>query len=423
MAHDRAIETTHGFQRFPLLPPMGGKDPRDGNPLLQKRTEIQQLKDLRARLASPDVGTFVVTEEDRSAIRRMDVELQEIQGLSNVVYAASERTARGFAAARSGLETLLEETDPTPVAAARFRALADLAGLLERVFGSQAPSGAALAPEAERIADALRDVAHRLEDDDVVDVESSLAAVAARKEADHADQVARWLRSFDAIVRRVDLPFPTFLQDALAILEGQAAEGDGGGLIESWAEIQRSVRGEVPVLAHESFEWTRPLGERERAGKWLTAIGLGFLGLTEEVGGTEDFFIPFWLIEAGGRRWMVDACRVTSTTVFELDGRWEDVGRRLGAPVALRRPLAVAMPAVTPEGAKRAVSSALRQAGSHNAEMSEPRLVLLPGTRIEYRKKGRSQRQRLSCLDDRLSLEQAVLDRLSIGRRLQERFQ
>jgi hypothetical protein len=423
MAHDRAIESTHGFQRFPLLPPVGTKEVRDGNPLLHKRAEIQTLKDLRARLASPDVGTFVVTDEDRTAIRRMDVELQEIQGLSNVVYAGTERTARGFAAARNGLEVLLEETDPIPVVGARYRALADLAGLLERVFDSDSPSGTALAPEAERIAEALRDVAHRLEEDEVVDVESSLAAVAARKEAEHAGEVARWLRSFDAIVRRVDLGFPTFLQDALAILEGQGAEADGADLIESWAEIQRSVRGEVPVLAHESFDWARPLGERERGGRWLSAIGLGFLGLTEEVGATEDFFIPFWLVDAGGKRWMVDACRVTSSSVFELDGRWEDVGRRLGSPVALRRPLNVAMPSVTARAAKQAVASALRQAGSHNAVISEPRVALLPGTRIEYRKKGRSRRQRLSCLDDRLSLEQAVLDRLSVGRRLQERFQ
>lgn len=423
MAHDRAIETTHGFQRFPLLPAVGVDDARDGNPLLRKRTEIQGLKDLRARLASPDVGTFVVTDEDRTAIRRMDVELQEIQGLSNVVYAATERTARGFAAARSGLEALLEDTEPAPLAAARFRALADLAALLERVFGSAAPSGAALAPEAERIGEALREVAGGLEHGDEVDVESSLAAVAARKEAEHADQVACWLRSFDAIVRRVDLPFPAFLKDAIAILEVAGAESDGAALIESWAEIQRSVRGEVPVLAHESFEWARPLGERERSGRLLGAIGLGFLGLTEEVGGTEDFFLPFWLVEAGGRRWMVDACRVTPSPVFELDTRWEDVGRRLDAPVALRRPLTVAMPIVTARGARQAVASALREAGSHNAEMSEPRLALLPGTRIEFRKKGRARRQRLSCLDDRLALEQAVLDRLSVGRRLQERFQ
>ena len=423
MAHDRAIESTYGFQRFPLLPPVGTKTARDGNPLLQKRAEIQKLKELRARLASPDVGTFVVTDEDRTAIRSMDVELQEIQGLSNVVWAATERNARGFAAARSGLEMLLAETEPSPLVAARFRALADLAGLLERVYDSASPSGAATAPEAERIARALRDVASRLEDGDAVDVESSLAAVAAKKEAEHADQIARWLRSFDAIVRRVDLPFPTFLNDALAILEGQGADGDGAALIESWAEIQRSVRGEVPVLAHESFEWARPLGERERGGKLLGALGLGFLGMTEEVGRTEDFFIPFWLVEAGGRRWMVDACGVTTTGVFELDARWEDVGKRLGTPVAVRRPLHVAMPTVTALGARQAVASALRQAGSHNAGMSEPRLALLPAARIEYTKKGRSQRQRLACLDDRLTLEQTVLDRLSVGRRLQERFQ
>ena len=422
MAHDRAIESTLGFQRFPLLPPVGAAASADGNPLLQKRAEIQKLKDLRARLASPDVGAFVVTEEDRVAVRRMDVELRGIQGLSNVVYAATEHTARGFAAARSGLEALLEETEPQPIVAARFRALADLAGLLERVFGSTAPSGEALAPEAERIAAALRDVAKRLEDD-AVDVESSLAAVAARKEADHAEQFARWLRSFDAIVRRVDMPFTTFLNDALAILQSSGAGAEGADLIESWAHIQRSVRGEVPVLAHESFDWARPLGERERAGKWLGAIGLGFLGLTEEVGATEEFFLPFWLVEAGGKRWMVDACGVTSASVFELDGQWRDVAQRLGSPVAVRRPLQVPMPKVTPHAAKQAVASALRQSGSHNTEISEPRLALLPGTRIEYRKKGRSQRQRVSCFDDRLALEQTVLDRLSVGRRLQERFQ
>jgi hypothetical protein len=424
MAQDRAKEVTLGFQRFPLLPSIDSGAAVDGNPLLKRRTEIQQLKDLRARLASPDVGTFVVTDEDRRAIRTMDLELREIQGLSNVAMAGAERTARGFAAARNNLESLLEETDPHALVAERLRALADLAGLLERAFESSSLVGESMAPDAERIGEALRDVARRFETEQGLGAERSLISVAARREADHADALARWLRSYDAVVRRVGLGFGTFLEDTLAILGQEGSGGrDGARAIESYAAIQKAMRGEIPVLAHERFEWVAPLGRRERKGKLFAAIGLGFLGLTEEVGNTEHFFIPFWLVQASGSRWLVDACGSGGEQAHRFDDGWSDLVRRLDTPVALQRPLDVPVPTVSAARAAEIVATALRLEGRVNPEIDRPQLALLPATRIEYVKKGRPERHRLSCLDDRLPVEPTVIERLSVGRRLKERFQ
>jgi len=418
-AHDRAMEATLGYQRFPLLSGLRGNGATSGNPLDRERGELQPIKTLRARMASPDVGNFVMTDDDRATIRRLDMELQVVQGLSNVVSAVAEGTARGYAAARNSFEVLLEEADLHPATADRFRALAELAGMLERALDAQSLSGTAMAEEADRLAATLAEVAGRLGQVDNVGVETSLSSVAALKEAEHARDLARWLRAYDAVVRRVDLPFSAFVAEAAELL-GVRADDNADRVVESCAQVQRAVRGEVPVLVHDRFDWTAPLAEGERKGKWLAMIGLGFLGLTESVGSVEELYVPFWLLEAGGSRWLVDACQVTSEPVLRLDDGWRDVA--LGSPSVLRRPLPVPAPGIGAEAAEQRVRSALRSAGSHNAEVSDARLALLPAARIEYERKGRTTRVRLALLEDRLALGDAVNGRLATARRLQERF-
>ncbi len=419
-AHDRAMEATLGYQRLPLLPGVRPNGGTADHPLARDRAELQPIKTLRARMASPDVGTFVVTDEDRAAIRGLDMQLQVVQGLSNVVSAVGEGTARGYAAARNSFELLLAETDLDPATADRFRALAELSGLLERTLGAQSVSGAAVAEEADRIAETLSDVAERLGQVDDVGIETSLSSVAALKEAGHARELARWLRAYDAVVRRVDVSFATFVAEAGEIL-GVSDGKDTDRLVEACAEIQRGVRGEVPVLVHDRFEWAEPLAAGERKGRLLAMIGLGFLGLTETVGSIEEILVPFWLVEAGGSRWLVDACRVTPEPALRMDDAWRDVG--LDSPAVLRRPLPVPAPVVGSEAAKEQARTALRATGSHNAEVSDARLALLPAVKIRYEKKGRTTRVRHALLGDRLALGEAVDARLAVARRLRERFE
>jgi hypothetical protein len=369
------------------------------------------------------VQTFAVTEDDRGRIAAMDHRLEEIVGLSNAAHAATQGTAEGFAAARHNLEALLAAGHLDADVADRYRALARLADLLERALGSHTLSGAAFAPEAESIAADLHAVATRLDRHDRTALGDSLAAIAARKEASRAAEFGRMLRSYDAIVRRADVRFVTFVEDTLAIL-GQAAAGDGSGeLFEGCAGAFRVLRGEVPAHVHESFEWARPLAENRRKGKWLRMFGLGFLGLTEDVAELEELFVPFWLVEAGGQRWLVDAANAVDVPAFPLEGAWQDLGSSLGQPVPLRRQRGLIMPTVTATRATQLVQDALRARGAHNVRLSEPVLAMVPAARARLRTSRGKERTVLSCLADRLQLRPEAFAGLATTRRLQERFQ
>ena len=422
-AHDRALEAAFGFEQFPLLPSVRPSAADARNPLLQRRDEVLTLRELRARLASPDVQTFAVTEDDRCKIAALDNRLEEIVGLSNAAHAAMQGTSEGFAAARHNLEALLASGHLDADVADRYRALARFASLMERALASRTLTGAALAPEAEGIAEELTDVATRLEHQDRAALGDSLAAIAARKEANRAAEFGRMLRSYDAIVRRADIGFVTFVEDTLAILGHAAADDGGGELFESCAGAFRALRGEVPARVHESFDWARPLAEGRRKGKWLRVFGLGFLGLTEDISDLEEMFVPFWLVEAGGQVWLVDAARAVDTPAFPLEGAWKDLGASLGQAVPVRKQRGLIMPTVTATRARQLVQDALRAKGAHNTRLSEPALAMVPAAKARLRTARGKERTVLSCLADRLQLRPDAVAGLAVTRRLQERFQ
>lgn len=422
-AHDRALEAAFGFEQYPLLPSVRPTAPDTRNPLLVRRDDVLRLRELRARLASPDVQTFAVTDDDRARITAMDDRLEEIVGLSNAAHAASRQTAEGFAAARHNIEALLSSDRLDPDVADRYRALSRLASLMERALASHDIGGAALAPEADAIATDLEAVAARLDRNDGARVGDSLAAIAARKEAGRAIELGRILRSYDVIARRPGVGLAAFVADSLAIMGRDASDDAGSELFDGCASAFRVLRGELPAPVHESFDWVRPHADRACRGRFLGMIGLGFLGFTEGIADVEELLVPFWLVTAGTQRWLVDAANSVHMPAFPLEGAWNDIGARLSEPVPLRRQRGLIMPTVTRSRAVQIVQDELRARGAHNAHVAEPTLAMLPAAKVRLRTSRGRERSVLTCLSDRLHLKPEALVGLATTRRMQERFQ
>lgn len=380
---DRALETLGAFGQFRLVPPPIPVTAERDNPLVQRRPHILTLKDLRARLASEQVGAFATTDVDKAAIQTLDRRLAELVYLSNVAEAASRRTAIGFSTARRNLESLLAEVDQSlalegtrepglaaylAAVKARYSGLVELCRVCEEIADSASVSGATTADHLERVAIALDAVGPAIEASDYSPADTMPMVVGVRQEAAACRTLAKWLRSFDALSAGSRVAFSAFVQEVAGLFDGAPLEATGE-LLEVATFAVRAARGEVAIGAIVDDGWVGGWAEGARTKK-----AFGLFGAEERIARTEPFLLPIWAADvsysaATGAVFkegveakafaIVDACSPTPERVRLYQDANHPIPLGLAVPRVIRSS-AVALPRSTSAAAQTAITSALR---------------------------------------------------------------
>lgn len=319
---DRALECVGGYAQHPLLG-LPVRAPTRGalgiHPLRMQRAHVLGLKGLRARLAAETVSAFAQTDGDRRSLARLDEDLGTLFTLSNVVEASDSRTGAGYAAARrnltelaSGVEATLARAGAKDAAHAaylgalvsRYRALADLAELVETLTTATAAPG--FAESADRIAAGLEQAAFAAQASNHSPMESMSTVIGIQHEAASARALAAWLRAFEALAARSPVTFAAFVADLDPFTGGGHLTPDEQlGLVDAVAFGVRAARGEVSLPLLDDFSWVDGWAEQGKQKR-----SLGMFGADERVAEVQTFLTPVWVVDV--------SYSVTSGTVFTL---------------------------------------------------------------------------------------------------------
>lgn len=308
---DRALERIGAYGQFPLVtvpvraPVQQSSQP---NPLVAYRREILGLKGLKARLSSEDVASFASRDADKVTIRSMDRHLSSLVHLSNVAEAAASRTGDGYAAARRNLEVLSEDVaqsittegaqDPALGAFLyalhqRFQALIEICRICEEAGSPNPISGAALADRAEATAATLNETGARVEASNCAPADTMPVVVAVHQEAASARSLARWLRAYDQITGRSQVPFPTFVGDMDPLTGGGSLSPEAqSDMLDAIGFVLNAARGATGAPVVADFSWVGSWAEKGRQRK-----SMGMFGFEEQIASVEQFLTPFWVAD------------------------------------------------------------------------------------------------------------------------------
>jgi len=445
---DRSLERLGGYGQFPLVtvpvraPVQQSYTP---NPLVAYRREILSLKGLKARLGSEEVIAFATRDADKLAIRYMDRHLTSLVHLSNVAEAAASRTARGYAAARKNLEVMIEDVAQSlPTEGAqdralgaflyalqqRYQALAEICRICEEADSGNPIAGAPLAERAEAAAANLSVTAQHVEASNYAPADTMPVVVAIHQEAAAARALGRWLRAYDRIAGRSQVPFPVFVGDVDGLTGGGSVGPEAQAeLLDAVAHVLNAARGIAGVPAVADFNWVGAWAEQARQKK-----SFGMFGVEEQLAHVEQFMSPFWVADisfsrkqgavfASGQEQravaVVDACAPAPQHVVVLESAplvnaLESQASLAGVPVA--------MPRSSPSQASAVLMQALRG----RPEYLNPRLrirgLAFFGAAMATYTGGASPRTATACLNSLVSIDGFAATQIQTTHQLLQRY-
>jgi hypothetical protein len=422
---NRSVEGLGTFGQFPLLAPPVRLDQRQGNPLVAQRREILALKLLQARLASPDIVAFAVEDEDKAQVQAMERRITDFIKLSNVAEAASNRTSRGYRSSKENLVHVIEELDESLAGTsdpnqadylgqlkARYRALADLAGLCETACSPDPVDGETLAQQVDRVVEALDGAAKDIEAMDFNPADTMPVVIGTNAERDSAVLFARWLRSYASLGRRGNLSFPDCVHELEQLFSSRAKNAqDLCELVEGCVEAFKAIRGELLTPSVTDNSWVETWVEKNRKKKSLWLFG------TEESTDTvEQFLLPVWVAEVrfsqnkGGvfaegienmGLALVDACSPSSDGVLFIKSMNDSLASSLEHGEAFPGG-DMALPASTPAAAAAVMERSMKsKAGIGNSRVTMRGLAWLPAAIVHYSSTD-GDRSVASCLNGKL---------------------
>lgn len=445
---DRALERFGGYGQFPLVTvPVRAplQQTYVPNPLVAYRREILGLKGLKARLSSEDVTSFATRDADKLMVRFMDRHLTSLVHLSNVAEAAVSRTAGGYAAARRNLEVLSEDvaqsvaTEGTqdPALGAflgalhqRFQSLTEICRVCEEAGSPNGISGGALAERAEATAYTLAEAAQRVEASNYAPADAMPAVVAIHQEAASARSLARWLRAYDQITGRSQVPFPAFVGDLDALTGGAALPPEGqADLLEAMGFVLSAARGAAAAPVVGDFTW---VGSWADAGRQKRSMGM--FGVEEQVGQVAQFLNPVWVADVSFSRAqgavftsgqeqravaVLDACAPTPQRVVVVGSA------PLANALGVQGPLGgtpVAMPRSSPAQASAIMMQGLRGRPEYlNPRLRIRGLAFLAAASVTYTG-GPQQRSATSCLSGQVPIDDFARTQVQTTQYLMQRY-
>lgn len=304
---DRSLESLGSYNQFALVGapiPMPGQ--KGSNPLVSQRAKILGLRDLKARLAAPQVTSFAVTDRDRIAINELERRVVDFMHLSNVADAAARRAPIGYRTARANLELVLNELNESIVGdlphdqraflamlKTRYSHLVELTRVCEVVCSDNPIDGASLAARLDAISAGLGATARAIEGQDYAPADTMPMVIAVDGEAGTAALLARWLRAYDDITRPHPQAFLRFVAEVSALYSSHAASPTAlCDLVEGCATLFQYVRGEQPVGVAADSSWLDEWAESQRKKKVLFVFGT-----EEERESVETFLLPVWVAD------------------------------------------------------------------------------------------------------------------------------
>jgi hypothetical protein len=302
---DRALEMLGGYGQHGLvrLPIAASSASKTANPLIASRSSILGLKDLRARLSSPQVSAFAAGDDQKTAVQALDRRLAEITYLSNVVEASSKGGAQGYAGAKRNLLSLLEDVAEALLSPgsdaplrqylaglqARYRSLVELCSICETLTAGGFEASQ-LAERLGRVEDDLRAAAAQIKDSDHSPADSVPVAMGTAYEADGCRLLGRWLASYADLAPSGSISFDEFRAFAESLCRPQMSAEAKADLVDTWSQALAARTRRAPVPAYDDFSWLDPAIEASRAKKTF-----GFLGNEERVVDVQRFLLPVWL--------------------------------------------------------------------------------------------------------------------------------
>jgi hypothetical protein len=341
---DRALETLggygqHGLMRLPIAASAAGKGV---NPLISNRKTILDLKNLRARLASPQVTSFAASIDHKTAVESLDRRLAEISYLSNVVEASNKGGTQGYLGAKRNLLSLLEDigqalVNPDSDASyraylgglqARYRSLVELCSICELLT----TGGFEATQLADRIGQAendLRAAAVQIADSDYSPADSVPMSMGTKQEADGCRLLRRWLSAYGGLAPSGTMSFDEFRAAIESLGRPQLSPEGKAELMETWSEALAAHARRMALPAYDDFSWVDAAVEGTRGKKTF-----GFLGNEEQVVEIRRFLLPVWVgtvnySKSEGRVFkegvehqcmaIADACSPSASSVTFLD--------------------------------------------------------------------------------------------------------
>lgn len=447
---NRALEVFGSYGQFALVQvpvrASGGPATTSASPLLAGRQQILGLKHLRARLASERVSEFAVGDDERARIQALDRRLADLMHLSNVADAAARADPAGYTAARRNLEALVGELgqslafesrgDPRLAAFLgalrdRYGALATLCRVCEDLCAAEYVQGDSTAHGLEQVASQLDAARQAIEASDYSPADAMPMAVGTGHEAIAVRQLARWVRSYEAVTRRRPMPFMACARalDGLTF-GGQVPPEAQVELVEGCALALQAGRGEIALPVLNDFSWSQGWAEQTRAKK-----SLGFFGDEERLLNLQHFYVPVWVAEVTYSRssGAVFASGVESRAVFLVDSCAPRADRvaplQDGHPLlrALASPQAIstrdmALPRTTSGHATGVMQQALR----NRPEFLNPRVrvtgLALAAAAVALLQSAKGQRTAVSCLNGMVHVDETAATQLRLAQQVFDQF-
>lgn len=448
---DRAIEAFGTFGQFALVPmpiATSSADAAQRNPLVNYRSQILSLKNLRARLSSEHVSGFAVGAAEQTALQSMDRKLAELVHLSNVADAATSRRPEGYAAARRNLEALLVEVDQSLTTEGRTHAglasflqstrrryerLVALCRVCEELCTAEMPQGRVLGDQVDAAAADLETVAVEIENANYAPADTMPLVVGVRAEAAAARVLARWLRCYEVFTARAQSPFLQFVQDVVPVVGGAGVAPEvQAERLEVAATVLRAHRGEPLGPAVPDFNWVQSWAEAQRARK-----ALGLFGVEEQLAQLDSFMAPVWVAEVAYSRAqgsvftsgvetrstaLVDACAPAAAGVVFLDDPSHPYAQAMAQSGSVgAHP--VALPLSTPSQVVGVIAQALRsRPGVLNPRVNLRGLAFMAGAAAHYASAKGASRALVSCCNGFLPLDPGVVQRVRATQFLTQRY-
>jgi hypothetical protein len=254
--------------------------------------------------------------------------------------------------------------------------------------------------------------------------------VATDQEVLWAKTLARWVRGYTDLTRQREMPFLSFASEITASI-GATSPEVCVEMIESYADMVKAFRGEIPVIKVEDFDWVDEWVEGQRKKKtW------GLFGAEESAEKVDKFMLPVWVADvrfsqsSGGVfatgsenhcTAVVEACKPdTSRVAFILD-----VDSALPSAMERPEPLVVrdlALVRSTASAAKQVLDRAAKSNPSlGNAKVTLKGLAYVPAAVVDFTS-SKGDRELASGLGGVLNLEGSARHQVQAAKQLFQRF-
>jgi hypothetical protein len=443
---NRSLEGLGSYAQFPLVASMvpTPDSGRGSNPLVDRREDVLGLKVHHARLMSPSIATFAITDADKAAVSTMERRISDFIHLSNVAEAGAKRSAAGFMGARRNMQTLitgLDEELGTEISAGkkaflglvkqRYQCLSEYCEVGEQLASPNPVSGAGLVERIDRLSASLDKIARSLEEVDYNPGQTMPMVIGVDGEKQSCIYLSRWLVAYDALTHSQPMAFSRFIT-TISELYGEKSAAQMADLMEGCAEVVGVARGATTTRVISDFDWVDAWTEGQRKKKTF-----GLFGVEEQVARTEAFLVPFWVADVSYSRaegavfvdgkedsgvLLVQACKPSAeATIFITDPTNDIVGaleqvRAIGGET-------IAMPMSTAATAQEIMTQAVRsKPGVKNPRVKIRGLAYIASAVVDFQSPQGS-RPAATCLGGRLPVDPSIREHVGLAQQVLNAFQ